>query len=111
MIQVERITGAGEILVVALAVRAEPIVRSVVETAKTNRRTAVSSLSRMVKNDVEDHLDPGRMKRFDHLLEFSDMGAERAMRAEPDIRREIANCVVAPIVSSTDLVSSLLWRR
>src|SRR6266404_4617142 len=97
MHHVQRVAGAGKILEVAAAIDAQAIIRGVVDTAKTKRRTALASLARMVVNDIEDHFDPGFVKQLDHVLELGDLSAECAIRSEPYVGGEIANRVVTPI--------------
>ena len=91
MRQVERVSGAGEILAAAAAVGPQPVVTGVVDSAKTNRRPGLIPFTGMVINDVEDHLDSRAVKRLHHRFEFRDASAENVAGREADVRREIAN--------------------
>jgi hypothetical protein len=58
----------------------------------------VVALGRVVVDDVEDHLDAGRVQRLHHRLEL--LGhAERVARRVQVVRREERDRVVAPVVA------------
>ncbi len=98
MQHVQRVAAAGVVHVVARIVVHQAVVRSVVDAAETQRRAEVTAFGGVVVDDVEDHLDAGRVQRLDHRLEFA-VGLER--RGIVLVRREVADRVVAPVVPQT----------
>ncbi len=95
MHHVERVPAAGVVRVVAGIVRNEPVVSGVVDAAKAQRRTEVVTFGRMVVDDVENHLDAGRMQLAHHRLELVHV----PLRAVAHLGREKADRVVAPIIA------------
>ena len=75
MARVEAVAGARRVVVEAPVVVDEPVVRRVVEALERQRRAQVVALGGVVVDDVEDHLDPGRVHRLDHLLELLHLAA------------------------------------
>ena len=55
----------------------------------------VVALAGVVVDDIENHLDPGRVQRLHHALEL----AERSARRIAHVGGEEANRVVAPVVA------------
>ena len=95
---VERVAGAGEVLVVARVVRQQPVVGAVVDAAQRQRRPEVVALGGVVVDDVEDDLEVGGVERADHDLELAH-GLERQRRKrEAHVGREVRQRVVAPVV-------------
>ena len=78
----------------------EPVVGRVVDPPKGERGTEVIAFAGMVVDHVEEHLDAGLMEPLDHGLEFGDLATRqhRGARGKPDIGREVADRVVAPVV-------------
>ena len=64
MQHVQRVAAAGVVHVVARVVVHEPVVRGVVDAAEGQRRTEVVAFGGVVVDDVEDHLDAGRVQRL-----------------------------------------------
>ena len=96
---VEAVPGAGVVHVVARVVLDEPVVRRVVEALEAQRRAEVVALGGVVVDDVEDHLDAGRVQRPDHRLELLHLLAELTGRGVLGLRGEEAEGVVAPVVA------------
>ncbi len=95
MLHVERVAAARVVHVVAPVVGAQPVVRRVVDAAEAQRRAELVALGGVVVDDVEDHLDPGRVQRLHHRLELVHL----ARRGIAGVGREKADRVVAPVVA------------
>ena len=98
MHHVQRVAAAGEVEVVAAAV-GEPVVGGVVDAAEGERRPELVALGGVVVDDVEDHLDPGRVERLHHRLELLHLAGGGVAR----LRGEEADGVVAPVVAQPAL--------
>ena len=98
MEQIERVSRAREIHIVARIFRHEPVVGEVVDSAETERRTQVIAFPGVVVNDVQDHLDPGRVEIAHHPFELRDLPAHRAAARVLRLGREEADRVVAPVI-------------
>ena len=92
MSEVEGISGAGIVDVIARLVRQEPVVRNVVDAFEGKRRTALVALGGVVVDDVEDDLEISGMEGRNHLLEFA-QGLLGLVRI-PAVRREKSDAVV-----------------
>ena len=97
LLHVERVAAAGEVHVVARVGR-EPVVAGVVDPPERERRAELVPLGRVVVDDVQDHLDPGRVQRPDHHLELADGGLRARVGRVPRVGGEEAQRVVAPVV-------------
>lgn len=82
-------------------VGSEKVVDAVVDASPGERRTQLVSLCRVVENDVKDDLDPGLMKRADHLLEFELLMAFAAGAGIRSLRSHEGDRIVAPAVSKS----------
>src|SRR5215469_13113635 len=69
MAQVHRVTGAGVVDVKAGLVRKQPIVGSVVYSAKRKCRTTLVTFRGVVVNHIENDLESSIVKMCDHLFE------------------------------------------
>ena len=95
---VERVAGAGEVLVVARVVRQQPIVRAVVDASERQRRPEVIAFGGVVVDNVEDDLEVGGMERADHDLELAHGLERKRGQGEAHIGREVRQRVVAPVI-------------
>ena len=95
MRQLQRIAGAGEVVVVARVVRQQPVIGGVVDAAVAQRRPELVALGGVVVDHVEDHLDAGVVQRADHGAEIVDDVAVAVVR----VGREEAERVVAPVIA------------
>ncbi len=105
---VQRVPGAGVVHVVLRLVLDEAVVGLVVDAAHGQRRALVVALGGVVVDDVEDHLDAGRVQVADHRLELLHVGARRgeprrAGARVPEVRGEEGDRVVAPVVAQPAL--------
>ena len=100
---VEGVPRAGVVHVVAGVVLHQPVVRRVVDALEAQRRAEVVALRRVVVDDVQDHLDAGRVHRAHHLLELLHLLADLVLGVGGAgvllVRREEAEGVVAPVVA------------
>ena len=99
--EIERVSGAGIVDVVALLVGHQPIIGGVVDALERQGRAALIAFGGVVVDDVEDHLEPGVVEARHHLLELAQgllafMGIAR-------VGREEADRVVAPIIGQASL--------
>ncbi len=92
--EVQRISTAGEVVVVAPASRGEPVVGCVVDTAKREGGTKMVALGGVIVDDVKQHLEAGVMQPRDRGAKFSQCAVLRVAR----LRREIRDRVVSPVV-------------
>ncbi len=67
---VERVAAAGVVHVAAAVVGEQAVVGLVVEAAERQRRAVVRTFARVVVDDVQDDLQPGRVEGHDHGLEL-----------------------------------------
>ena len=68
---VERVAGTGEVHVETRLVGHQAVVRGVVDPLEGQHRPELVPFGRVVVDDVEDHLDPGRVQRLHHALELA----------------------------------------
>ncbi len=94
---VQRVAGAGEVDVVARALRVQVVVGDVVDAAKRDGRAQVVALTGVIVDDVEDHLDADTMQRPHHHLELFYLLAQRSGGISA-VGSEVADGVVAPVV-------------
>ena len=99
MRELERIAGAGEILVVARLVGQQPIVGGVVDAAIAQRRAHMVALGGVVVDHVENDLDAGIMQRRHRGAEVVD-GIAAGVTL---LRRKEAERVVAPVIAQAPL--------
>ena len=97
MRHVQRVAAAGVVHVVT-PVAVQAIVGGVVEAAEAERRPQVVALGGVVVDDVEDDLDPLLVEDLHHRLELVDLRSGLVCAGVPDVRREEADRVVAPVV-------------
>ena len=71
MVAIQGVSAATEIQVGA--VRGEEVIGFIVQSAERNDWPGGVSFRRVVEDDVENHLDPGRVKRLDQFLELVDL--------------------------------------
>jgi hypothetical protein len=67
---VQRVTAASEVQVLARVVRIQPVVSCVVESAQTQRWSVPVTLSCVVVYNVQYYLDSRSVQRFYHVPEF-----------------------------------------
>ena len=108
MRRVERVAGAGEVLVVARRIGHQPVVGRVVDAAEGEHRPEVVSLRSVVVDDVEDHLDARTVERLHHALELAHLLASPARRGIEGVRGEEADRRVAPVVRQPEVVQEPL---
>ncbi len=94
--RVERVAAPG-VVDVRARVR-DPVVVRVVDAAEGQRRPALVALGGVVVDDVEEHLDAGRVQRADHGLELPDLLTAGTTGAVARMGGEVAHRVVAPVV-------------
>jgi hypothetical protein len=92
---IEAVPGAAEVHVVPRVVLPQPVIRGIVDPAEAQRRPRLGALGGVVVHHVEDHLDPGRMQRFHHRLEFADLPAIVTGGGIAVVRGEISDGAVA----------------
>ena len=103
---VERVAGAGRVVVLARVAVDQPVVRRVVQPAVTQRRAALAALAGVVEHHVQDDLQACLVQRPDHGLELGHLpaalpGPHRGGIAL--VRREVPEGVVAPVVGQASL--------
>ncbi len=96
--EVERVAAAGQVEVLAPVLRTQAVVGAVVDAAEGQRGPAVRALGGVVVDHVEEHLDAGAVERPHHRLELVGRALGRGARGQADVRREVAERVVAPVV-------------
>ena len=92
--ELQRVAGAGVVLVEARLVGDEPVVGGVVDAAIAQRRAEMIAFGGVVVDHVEDDLDAG-------AVQLGDGGAERVLDVVGGVAllgREEAQRVVAPVV-------------
>ena len=78
MKQIEGVPGAGEIHVMPGILRRQPVVGRIIDAAETERRPEMISFRGVIVNDVENHLDAGRVQIAHHAFELGDLFAHHA---------------------------------
>ena len=95
MREIERVAAAGAIPVEARVSRHRLVIDGVVYAAERNGRPEMIGLHRMVVDDIQNHLDAGRMQRRDGGAQT--LRSTRARIAR--LRREIGERRIAPVVA------------
>ena len=103
MAGVEGVAGAGVVHVEAPVGVHRPVVGVVVEAPERQRRAHVVALGGVVVDDVQDHLDPGRVEVADHRLELAHLLAPGPGGGVAGLGGEEADRVVAPVVGQPHL--------
>src|ERR671932_2784759 len=98
MPDIQRVTGAGVVDVIASFRLGEPVIRWGVHAAEGHGRPEMVAFAGVVVDHVEDHLNAGLVQRLDHGLKLWDLLASRAPRGIPSVWGEKADGVVAPVV-------------
>jgi hypothetical protein len=101
MTRIEAIPAAAEVHVVPGVVLPQPVVGGIVDAPETQGRPEMAALGGVVVHHVDDHLDPGRVQRFHHRLEFGYLATVAASGRIAVVRGEIADGVIAKIVRQT----------
>jgi len=70
---VEAVAAAGVVEVDGRVAVIEAVVGGVVDAAEGQRRAERAALGGVVIDDIQDHLDAGRVQRLDHGLELGDV--------------------------------------
>ena len=70
MREIDRVSGAGVVDVVAALLRQQPVVAGIVDPFEGKRRAQLIALGGMVVDDVQNDLETMGMKLIDHGLEF-----------------------------------------
>ena len=96
MTQIQSISGAGIVDVIALVVRRQPVVTRIVNTPERKSRSEFVAFSRVVVDNVKDHFDTSFMDLRDRFFEFAQHIRGRSGIAR--IRCEEPDCVISPIV-------------
>ncbi len=102
--QVEGVASARVVDVVALVVRHQAVVRSVVDTAHRQGRAQLVAFGGVVVDHIEDDLETGVVQVRNHFLEFGNLAARQVTR----VRGEERDAVVAPIVGHALLQQMLV---
>ena len=107
MRELERIAGAGEILIVTRLIGQQPIIGGIVDAAITQRRAHMVALTGVVVDDIQDHLDSSIVQRRDGRAKIGDRVASGVAR----LRRKEAERVVAPIILQATLDQMTLIKK
>ena len=99
MRELQRIAGAGEILVVARLVGQQPVIGGIVDAPVTQRGAHMVALARVVVDNIQDHLDARIMQRCDSRAEIGDRVAGSVAR----LGYKEAERVVAPVIPQAAL--------
>ena len=94
---VERVARPREVQVAAAAFGQE-VIGPVVDAPEGEGRADLAGLRRVVVDDVEDHLEAGRVERLDHGPELPDHPGRVLGGRVARVRGEVAEGVVAPVV-------------
>ena len=70
--QVDRVSGAGVIDVVALLVGQQPIIAGVIDALEGQGRALLIALAGVIVDDVQDDLEPGGVEAAHHFLELGE---------------------------------------
>ena len=79
----------------------QPVIIDVIDAAKTERRAHMTSLARVVIDDIENYLDAGGVQVAHHRFEFDHLLAHITAAGVFRLRREKSDRVVAPVVDQT----------
>ncbi len=98
MCSIQGIATPGVIHVIARLAGNQPVIASIVETAKTQGRAKMISFRAVVIDHIENDLDACRMQRLDHAFEF---GYRVVGSRISGIWREITQGAIAPKIAQT----------
>ena len=99
MTHIQRVAGAGVVGVETGIVGGQTVVRGIINSAERQSGAQMIAFCSVVINDVQDHLDAGRVQSLHHGLEFVDAVGSAVAR----LRSEETDGVVAPIIAQTAL--------
>ena len=105
-VPVERVPGAGRVVVLALVIGYQTVILGVVQAPETQRRAVLVPFRGVVVDDVQDHLDALFVEGLDHVLELG--GRIRASAGVALVRGEEADRVITPVVGQA-LVEQLAF--
>ena len=97
--EVDRVAATGVVDAIARIVRLQSVVGGIVQTAQAQGRAALAAFAGVVVDHVEQHFDARGVQRLDGGLEFAGSPSGQIAR----LGREIAQCVVAPVVDQAAL--------
>ncbi len=115
MEDVEAVPGAGVVEVILRLTRHEAVVHRVVDTPKRERGAELVSLSGVVVDDIEDHLEPGPVQSAHHGLELAHLlpeppgGVADMGRHETD--RVVAPVIAQPLIDQMPIVDEVMYRH
>jgi hypothetical protein len=87
----------------AVLIGLKPVIRAIVDAAKTQRRPLMIAFGGVVVDDIEDHFDAGPVQRTHHLAELANLRRRIAMARILRVRRKESDGVVAPVIPQTSL--------
>ena len=112
MRELQRIAGAGVVLVEARRVGHEPVVGGVVDAAIAQRGPEMIALGGVVVDHVEDHLDAGAVQLRDRRAErVLDVVGGVAVLGREEAQRVVAPVVLQPVLEQMRLVDEGVDRQ
>ena len=105
---VERVAGARVVHIELGGVIHQPVIGGVVDATHRERRAELVALGGVVVDDIQDHLDAGRVQRLHHPLELLHLLPEGSGGRVRGVRREERDRVVAPIVAEALLLQGVV---
>ena len=86
MVAVHGVAAAAEVIIISF--RRQQIVYIIVKALKRDKRSVLISFSRMIKHNIQNHLNPILMQRLDQLFQFQSFPVILHCRCITGIRRQ-----------------------
>ena len=97
MIAVHRIAASGVIGITAFFV--QHIIDAVIQSAECDGRSIAITFAAVIKDDIQNHFDPGFVKRLHHLPELADDSPGRFIARKSLMRTKKANRRISPVIA------------
>src|SRR5579884_4113492 len=96
MVALARVATTRIIHIPLLVLRVEHIVDLVINALETDGGTPMIALTRMVKNDVQNHFDPCLMERLDHVAKVPQLASFCGSKTIGRMGSKVSDRVVSP---------------
>ena len=97
MVAVHRISTTGKIAIAASSI-VEHVIDMIFKPFKTQDRPQLVAFTSMVKDNIENHLNPSFMQRANHFFKFDNLSSRLIAGSITTVGRKESQRIVAPII-------------